>query len=264
MDQKSRQEAAEFISNDLRLKTLPVAAKFLKEAAFPEKTRRPASTLGKRITICQAVTMARVYGWTMGLTKEDLICVPAMITFGLTRASDQRTTLGKLMCDASLLKDQNAAQQEPLSMSFVESGEYEAILLAPLTGSSFDPDTIAIYGNAAQVMRMIQAWVYHEGKRISGNFGGKIECSEYLIAPFKNEAPRVVIPGNGDRIFSMTQDDELVFALPGNGLELLVQGLKEAGKKIGARYPVTFYQNFQPEFPKLYRKLGEELGIPNP
>lgn len=264
MDQKSRQEAAEFISNDLRLKTLPLAAKFLKDAAFPEKTRRPASTLGKRITICQAVTIARVYGWTVGLTKEDLICVPAMITFGLTRASDQRTTLGKLMCDASLLKDQNAARQEPICMTFLERGEFEALLLAPLGGSDFEPDTIVIYGNPAQVMRMIQGWVYHEGKRISGNFGGKIECSEYLIAPFKTAAPRVVIPGNGDRIFSMTQDDELVFALPGNGLELLVQGLKEAGKKIGARYPVTFYQNFQPEFPKLYKKLGEELGIPQP
>ncbi len=261
MDQKSRQEAAEFISNDLRLKTLPVAAKFLKEATFPEKTRQPGAALGKRITICQAVTMARVYGWTMGLTRKDLICVPAMITFGLTRASDQRTTLGKLMCDASLLKDQDAARQEPLSMTFLERGEYEALLLAPLARSPYDPDTIAIYGNAAQVMRMIQGWVYHEGKRISGNFGGKIECSEYLIAPFKNAVPRVVIPGNGDRIFSMTQDDELVFALPGNGLELLVQGLKEAGKKIGARYPVTFYQNFQPEFPKLYKKVGEELGI---
>jgi uncharacterized protein (DUF169 family) len=247
MDQKSRQDAAEFISNDLRLKTLPLAVRFLKEAVFPEKTRRPASTLGKRITICQAVTMARVYQWTVGLTKEDLICVPAMITFGFTRASDQRTTLGKLMCDASLLKDEEAARQEPICMSFLESGEYEALLLAPLGKSAYEPDTIVIYGNPAQVMRMIQGWVYHEGKRISGNFGGKIECSEYLIAPFKNAAPRVVIPGNGDRIFSMTQDDELVFALPGNGLELLVQGLKEAEEDRRA-LSVTFC-SFQPEFP---------------
>jgi hypothetical protein len=66
----------------------------------------------------------------------------------------------------------------------------------------------------------------------------------------------------GDRIFSMTQDEEMVFALPGNRVGDLVQGLKEAGKKIGARYPVTFYQNFQPEFPKPYKVMGEELGIP--
>jgi hypothetical protein len=36
---------------------------------------------------------------------------------------------------------------------------------------------------------------------------------------------------------------------------------KEAGKKIGARYPVTPYQNFEPEFPKPYKVLAEELGL---
>jgi len=65
----------------------------------------------------------------------------------------------------------------------------------------------------------------------------------------------------GDRIFSMTQDDEMVLALPGNLLEELVAGLKTAGKKIGARYPVTSYQNFEPEFPKPYKALAKELGL---
>jgi len=254
-------ESAEFLSNDLRLKTLPVAVKFLKEkSGLPEKTRRPSVALGKRITICQAVTMARLYGWTVGLAKEDLICVPAMIMFGFTRASDQRSTLGKLFCDVSFSGDLSSAQTETSSMSVLANGECEAILLAPLQKSTFDPDTIAVYGNPAQVMRMIQGWVYGDGKRVSGNFGGKVECTEYLIAAYKTGSPRVAIPGNGDRIFSMTQDDEMVFALPREGLPSLVNGLKEAGKKIGARYPITFYQNFQPDFPKIYKTVGEEVG----
>jgi len=44
-------------------------------------------------------------------------------------------------------------------------------------------------------------------------------------------------------------------------LESLLEGMQSAGKKIGARYPVTFYQNFQPEFPKPYTVVGEELGL---
>jgi uncharacterized protein (DUF169 family) len=110
-------------------------------------------------------------------------------------------------------------------------------------------------------MRMIQGLVFEESRRIAGNFGGKVECSEYLIAPHKTQSPRVAIPGMGDRIFSMTQDDEMVFSIPGMLLENLVRGLKNAGKKVGARYPVTFYQNFQPEFPKPYQVLGDALGI---
>ena len=89
-------EAEEFLTKDLRLRTLPVAAKFLKDkAGFPEKTRQPSVAMKKRVTICMGVTMARVYGWTVGLTQEDLICVPAMIMFGFTDAPDQSDDPGR-------------------------------------------------------------------------------------------------------------------------------------------------------------------------
>ena len=262
MAQVNYQESAEFIQNSLRLKTFPVAVKFLKDkSSFPEKTRQPSIVLGKRFTICQGVTMARTYGWTVGLTKQDLICVPAMIAFGLSGAADPVETLGKLFCEVDFSQTEEYARKEVKEMVRLENEDCEAIVLAPLQKGLFDPDTVAIFGNPAQVMRMVQGLVFEEGRRVSGNFGGKVECSEYLIAPYHTQAPRVAIPGMGDRIFSMTQDDEMVFAIPGMLLENLVSGLKNAGKKIGARYPVTFYQNFQPEFPKPYKVLGETLGI---
>lgn len=255
-------EAAEFISNELRLRTLPLAVKFLKDTEdLPAKSKRPSVAMGKRITICQAVTMARVYGWSMGVSKEDLICVPAMITFGMTKASRGKVSLGKLFCDVSFHEDVTSAEKETGTMSFLEKEECKAIALSPLAKGLYEPDTVTIYGNPAQITRMVQAWVHEHGERVSGNLGGKVECSEYLIAPYKQANARVAVPGAGDRIFSMTQDDEMVFALPCNGLESLVRGLKEAGKKIGAKYPITFYQNFQPEFPKQYKTAGEEVGI---
>jgi uncharacterized protein (DUF169 family) len=258
MDQK---QAAEVLNRELRLRTEPIGVKFLKDKGeFPGKTRRPLETLGKKITICQGVTLARTYKWTVGLAKEDLICVPAMIAFGFTKSSRQAESLGKLFCEVSFHQDQEHAEMETQHMSFLGSGEYGGILLAPLSKGLFDPDIIAVYGNPAQINRLIQAWAYHGGARIPAAYGGKVECSDYLIGPFKHGGPRVSIPGQGDRIFSMTQDDELVFSLPGNALEPLLKGLEEAGKKIGARYPITFYQNFQPEFPKMYNKIGKEVG----
>jgi hypothetical protein len=59
----------------------------------------------------------------------------------------------------------------------------------------------------------------------------------------------------------MTGDDEMIFAFPLSFLDRLVLGLKESGKKIGARYPITFYQNFQPEFPKHYQERARKFGI---
>ncbi len=254
-------EQAEFIFNNLRLKTLPVAAYFQKEPKFPDKTRQPSVALNKRITICMGVTMARVYGWTVGLTKDDLICVPAMIMFGFTDAADQPATLARLFGEINFASSSDKALQEAGSMIRLANGEYQALLLMPLAKATEAPDTVLFYGNPAQIMRLIQAYSYVSGERVAGHFGGKVECDEYLIAPFKTGKPRVAIPGMGDRIFSMTQDDEMVFALPGAALEALVQGVKEAGKKIGARYPITFYQNFQPEFPKMYQELGKEIGV---
>ena len=256
------QEAAQFIREELRLKTFPMAVKFLKDPAdFPEKTRQPSVVLGKRVTICQGVTMARNYGWTVGLTKEDLICVPAMIAFGFSSAPDQEETLGKLFCEVNFSASEDKGIAEAASMSRLENQEYKAIVMSPLQKGLYDPDTIVVYGNPAQIMRMVQALVFKESRRVEGNFGGKVECTEYLVAPFKTRAPRIVLPGMGDRIFSMTQDDEMVIALPGELLESLIEGMKEAGKKIGARYPVTFYQNFEPEFPKPYKVLAEKLDL---
>ena len=262
MTQMNFRESADLIQNDLRLKTFPVAVKFLKDtSAFPEKTRQPSIILKKRVTICQSITMARNYGWTVGLTKQDIICVPAMIAFGFSGAADPVETLGKLFCEVGFSQTEEKGLKEAGEMVRLENEEYEAIVLSPLQKGLFDPDTVAFYGNPAQIMRLVQGMVFADSHRISGNFGGKVECSEYLIAPYKTKNPRIAIPGMGDRIFSMTQDDEMVFSIPGQLLGNLMNGLKNSGKKIGARYPVTFYQNFQPEFPNTYKELGVALGI---
>lgn len=262
MSSQSLKEAADFISNNLRLKTFPVAVKFLKdEKDFPEKTRRPSVALGKRIAVCQAVSMARLYGSAIGLGKEDLICVPAAIAFGFSQSDDSASSLSRLFCSGNYTRNEETGLKEATSITRLDKGEYGAILLAPLQRANFEPDTVVLYGNPAQIMRMIQAWTYLRGERVQGNFGGKVECSEYLLAPFKQQAPRVAIPGMGDRVFSMTQDDEMIFALPGRFLPELIEGLEVAGNKVGAKYPVPFYLNFEPQFPKSFVELGKELGI---
>ncbi|SPF36816.1 conserved hypothetical protein [Syntrophobacter sp. SbD1] len=262
MSEASFKEMAEWLRNDLRLKTFPVAAKFLKnKSEIPEKARRPSVALGKRVTVCQGVTMARNYGWTVGLTKEDQICVPAAIMFGFSDSADPPDSLAGLFCEINFSSDAGLARKETSSMNRFENGEIEAIVLAPVEKAPFEPDTVLIYGNPAQMMRLAQAWSYATGERVSGEFGGKVECDESLIAPFKMQRPRMVIPGHGERIFAATQDDEAAFAVPGKNFPEIINGLKEVGKAIGARYPITPYQNFQPELPPAHKKLGKELGI---
>ncbi len=262
MTDMDHREAGNFIRDDLRLKTFPVAAKFLKEGdPFPEKARRPAEGMGKRIAICQGVTMARNYGWTVGLAREDVICTPAAIAFGFSDSENPPGSLAELFTEVRFCETAESAAKETASMHHFKGGEIQGIVLAPLEKAGFSPDTALIYGNPAQMMRLAQAWSFVSGDRVEGRFGGKVECDEYLIAPFRSGAPRMVIPGQGERIFAMTQDDEMAFALPGAALAELARGLKEAAKPIGARYPATPYQNFEPDFPKAHKELGKRLGV---
>jgi uncharacterized protein (DUF169 family) len=255
-------QISEAIRDASRLRTLPLAVKFMKDPeTFPDKTRRPSMDLGKRITICQAVSMARLYGWTIGLTKEDLICVPAMIAFGFSGAEDIGSTLGDLFCEVGFHPEAAAAEQEAGGMCKFDNDEYPAVMIAPLSKGLFKPDTVVFYGNPAQIMRLSQAVIHACGSRIAGNFGGKVECTEYLIAPFKTANPRIAVPGLGDRIFSMTQDDELVLSIPGELLLPMYQSLNIVGKKIGLRYPVPSYLNYQPEFPPIYAEMAGKLKL---
>ena len=262
MDTSQLAEQSQFIYNNLRLKTFPVGVKFLKEKdALPEKARRPAVFLKKKITTCQAMTMARTYGWQMGMTSEDLICVLSSLVLGFTDSPDP----SKDMADAFFPSNYKSSIEKTISevgqMCFLENGKYQAILISPLHKIPLPPDTIVLYGNPGQVARLVQAATFDMEEKIEGIFGGKVECPEYLIRPMISNKPRVVLPGPGDRIFSMTADDEMILAFPYSFLESLIIGLKESGKKIGARYPITFYQNFQPEFPKHYQELSQKLGL---
>lgn len=262
MSELNHRDVAEFIHNDLRMKTFPVAARFLRNGEeFPEKTRRPSVAMKKRIALCQGVTMARNYGWTVGMAREDFMCTPAAIMFGFTDAPEPVAAITRLFAEVEFSKDEECARKETLSMNRFEKGEIDAVVLAPLARASFEPDTIVFYGNPAQIMRFVQAESYLTGERVRGHFGGKVECDEYLIGPYKSQSSRVVLPGNGERIFAGTQDDEMVFAIPGKALGTLVQGLERVGKAMGVRYPVTPYMNFQPEFPKAHRELGREIGL---
>ncbi|MBW1916583.1 MAG: DUF169 domain-containing protein [Deltaproteobacteria bacterium] len=250
------------LKEDLRLRTEPLGVNFLKSPAeLPDKTRRPSKVFKKKVTICQGLTMARVYGWSVGLTKDDLICIPAMLAFGLTPAAEPATELGQLFCEVGFHPEAGPGIREAQALPRLAPGELGALYMSPLDRLKMDPEIVVIYGNPAQLIRLIGAATFSFRERVNGSFGGKVECAEYLIGPYQSQQMRVAIPGMGDRIFSMTQDDEMVMAFPIQLLEGLLVGLKEAGRKIGARYPITFYQNFQPEFPKPYQELAKKLGM---
>ena len=80
------QEARE-LESYIRPAAFPMAVRVLKKGEeLPPKVRQPYRDLKVRISICQAMGMARRYGWTIALGPQDQSCPIAQVAMGFGEA----------------------------------------------------------------------------------------------------------------------------------------------------------------------------------
>ncbi len=244
----------------IRPLSFPVAIKLLKsEEEIPEKARRPLRQMKKKIAICQGIGMARKLGWVVAMGKEDMQCSLGAAPFGFFKNIDffNEGNLANGMFTSSLEKGK---KQEDLIDRF-DYGLYSHILVAPLSRCVFEPDILMVYGNPAQIMRLIQGALFNEGGAIHSSAMGRLGCAS-LITVKKNDECRYLVPGNGDRIFGMTQDHEMSFMIPISKVETVLDGLAKT-HKTGIRYPITSLFDFEATLPPSYQeqmKIWEDDG----
>jgi uncharacterized protein (DUF169 family) len=101
-------------------------------------------------------------------------------------------------------------------------------------------------------MRLIQGALYNEGGAVQSATMGRLGCSA-IITVIKKDECRYIVPGNGDRIFGMTQDYEMAFMIPASKLDTVMDGLAKT-HKAGIRYPITSFFDFQAAFPPSYQE----------
>ena len=235
----------------IRPLTFPVAIKMLKsEEEIPEKTRRPFQQLKKKVAICQGIGMSRKLGWAVAMGKEDMQCALGAAPFGFFKNIDFFNE-GNLAAGMFAASPEVGKKEEDLIDRF-DYGTYSHILVAPLNRAAFDPDLLMIYGNPAQIMRCIHGALYNEGGAIQSSAMGRLGCAA-IITVMKNDECRFLVPGNGDRIFGMTQDWEMSFMMPMSKVETVLDGLAKTHKG-GIRYPITSFFNFEATFPPSYQE----------
>jgi uncharacterized protein (DUF169 family) len=244
----------------IRPLTFPLAVKMLKsEAEIPGKSRRPFQQMKKKVAICQGIGMARKLGWSVAMGKEDMQCSLGAAPFGFFKNRDFWED-GNLAAGMFTASPDVGKKEEDLVDRF-EYGEYSHILATPLSRMTLEPDLIMVYGNPAQVMRLIQGALYNEGGAVSSSSMGRLGCAA-MITVMKTGECRYLVPGNGDRVFGMTQDWEMTFMMPSAKIDNVLDGLEKTHKS-GIRYPITSFFNFQATFPPSYQeqmKIWEEGG----
>ncbi|MBC5826024.1 MAG: DUF169 domain-containing protein [Candidatus Eremiobacteraeota bacterium] len=241
------------IDEYVRPTTFPVAVKFLRDGeAPPPKAKRPLADLRRHVTVCQGWAIARRYGWMMVLRPEDMKCPLGALMAGFA-APNAYYEEGNL-CAGMYTADNDAGARSEASVEKFRTGEIDGIVFAPLARADFEPEILIVYGNAAQVMRLVAAAVYKTGGRIRSTFAARMDCSDHLVVPLRSDEPQVILPCNGDRIFAGAQDDEMAFSFPWTKAEDIVEGL-EGTQRGGIRYPIPTFLTYEPSMPKKYEEL---------
>lgn len=253
-------EIEQAFNNYTRPLTFPLVIKMLRsEDEIPEKTRRPYQQMKKKVAICQGIGMARKLGWAVAMGKEDMQCSLGAAPFGFFKNIDFYNE-GNLAAGMFTASKEAGKKEEDLIDRF-DYGRYSHILVAPINRAAFEPDMFMLYGNPAQIMRLIQGTLYNEGGAVRSSSMGRLGCAT-IITVMKNNECRYLVPGNGDRIFGMTQDHEMSFIIPASKIDTVLDGLAKTHKG-GIRYPITSFFNFQATFPPSYQeqmKIWEEEG----
>lgn len=241
------------ISYYIRPATFPLAIKMLEdvESSTP-RAKRPKRDLGLNIMLCQAIGICRRQGLSILLTPEDICCPNALFFLGYAQPPEDYWQ-GKIAF-APFNQTEEARSRRSRSLSFFPLNKYKGLLISPLFKADFEPDVIMIYGCPAQMMRFVQAATFRMGESLKYTAQGGGSCALEIVKPILENVIGLVLPGNGERIFGLIQDDEMVCAIPGGKIDEIVTGLKDTHIG-GQRYPVPAFGNFTPPMPPSYDTL---------
>lgn len=243
----------EAIERHIRPNTFPLGIKMVaREEDIPEKAKRPGRDMHFDSALCQGMGIARHYGWTIAVSRKDISCPIGATLFGFQPKVEHFT--GGHCCAGMYTKDAAAGAKTEAAAPCFDFGQYFAMVSGPLNRIDFEPDVVLVFGNPAQVMRLVTGALWESGGYIHSRFSGRTDCADEVIETMKTGKPQVILPCYGDRIFAQTQDHEMAFSFPYAFGQTLVDGL-EGTHKGGVRYPIPNYLRYTGSFPPSYEEL---------
>jgi uncharacterized protein (DUF169 family) len=249
------QKWADDIEQHIRPSTFPLAVKLAgQNEKLPEKIKIPGRDLNVKVATCQSFSIARRYGWSLAISADDISCPLTKVAFGFSPATEyylQGNAAAGMYCES---KETGARTESEVPR--LPYGKYRYIFVAPLRRANFEPDLFVIYGNPAQVMRLLTAYLYKRGGYLHSRFSGRLDCADMVIETFNTDECQLILPCYGDRIFGLTQDDEMAFSVPRSKVAMIQEGLAGTHKG-GIRYPIPAYLQFEGKFPDSYTKVEQ-------
>jgi len=254
------QQINEAFNRYLRPQTFPVAVRLCKSAdELPERVRIPERDLGYSVSLCHAIGLARRYGWTIAVDKNQT-CWVAGISMGFLplKADVVDGSFQESLGLWGQSKEQAATMVKNLNR--FEYGEYSYALMAPLERATFEPHVILLYGNPAQIWILLAGYLSGTRQRgLNTTLTTGSGCTTHITKAIKTDEAQFVIVGTGERLVPNAQDYECVFSVPFSRIDKTIQGM-EAGYRGGVfRYPVPTFLRYGSQHPPGYAEMLEHL-----
>ncbi len=226
------------LNRHLRLKSIPFGMKLFERVedmmAIP-KIRRPQSIH----TTDQIVAQAARLGFTVGITRDDLVGAQCGAVIGLHPQDDEWQS-GKRMAGVWFASVQDSASHQA-AMNVVPFGRYHAMAVSPLTAGRLDPPDICLfYGTPGQMIFFINGLQWSGYKRFDWSVVGESACADSWGRALRTREPSLSIPCYAERRYGGVQDEEMLMALPPEYLPKAIAGMNALVKN-GLRYPFPPY-----------------------
>lgn len=237
----SVKQAAEQLVDLLKLRTLPIGMKHF--SSVEEMMKIPSirtPTKGKQFSTCQLVTQARIHGFTLGITIDNVRSgsnCSAVIGFD---TPDEDYLNGKRM-NGVWFANQEAARLHQEQMPRVKPTGQKGLAAAPLRSARLDPPDICLfYANPAQMILFINGLQHKRYKRYEFSITGESACADSWGRALATKQTSLSLPCFAERRYGGVADDEMLMACPPDEFIMGVTGLAWLSKN-GLRYPIPPY-----------------------
>ena len=239
-------------SHILAVKMLPTRADAPKGAIWPKET------LGKRMDLCQSFCRSRWEDKTMAMTKEDMWCFEPVVGYGLAERPKEFLEGGNRFPDSAMTVE--AAKVWAQNYPALPYGRYKGVACGPLHTTEFMPDVVVVYCDPAQLTHIMIAKNAIDGGDVMSPLSGHAACVYAVVPTLLNGTCNVALPCRGDRRTAMTQDNEIIFAMPTSFVPKMAEALIYLDKH-GWEYPWPFILAPERELLPSYVKLGGMIGM---
>ncbi len=246
-------ELSEEIEKQIRPATYPLAVKvFEKEEDIPAEAKRPKSDFRYSLSLCQAFSLSRREGTTIAMLKEDMWCPEATIGYGMVEPPEIYLS-GRMWLSGGGHRDLVACKNYGDGLPRFEPGRYIGVGISPAKNSTFEPDTILVYGLPGQIKILILGLMHKDGKPVSCSlYGGA--CLRTVVQAVKTGKTQVTIPCA--TTWNLSQDHEMMCAIPKEEMKDLLMGLRARP----GGFPTNFLMMPEHEMPEGYMQARKDIG----